>query len=104
MNAKQVMALVAAKFPGVLESPLAQAMHGASAMAQLESSDADAVIRRADMLLEAKAHANACLWARDGWTVETLSHNIESSVPDLDIEDCDAVAEGALSACSEWRA
>ena len=103
MNAKQVMALVAAKFPGVLASPLAQAMHGASALAQLESSDADAVIARADLIIEAKAHANACLWACDGWTFETLSHNIESSVPDLDIEDCDAVAEEMLSAYSEWR-
>jgi surface antigen len=94
MDANQVRAYVALKFPGVLNSPLAQAMHGASAMAQLEASDANRVI----LLADARAHANACLAARDGWTVETLGHNIESAFGmDLDADECDEIARAAIA-------
>lgn len=93
MTADQVRALVAAKYPGVLQSPLAQAMHGASAMALLEASDADAVALRG----EALEHARACLAACDGWTVETLGHNIQSAFgADLDADECDEIAREAL--------
>lgn len=93
MTADEVRSLVAAKFPGVLESPLAQAMHGASVMAQLESSDAD----RAILMADARDHARACLAARGGWTVETLGHNVESAFgADLDSDECDAIASEAL--------
>jgi hypothetical protein len=93
MTADQVRALVAAKYPGVLQSPLAQAMHGASAMALLEASDADTVALRG----EAMEHARACLRARGGWTVETLGHNIESAFGmDLDADECDEIARQAL--------
>lgn len=64
MNADQVRALVAAKFPDVLNSPLAQAMHGASAMAMLEASSADDAIERHEreqMRSAALEHALACL-------------------------------------------
>ena len=94
MTADQVRALVAAKFPGLLQSPLAQAMHGASAMTQLESSDADRVI----LLADAREHAEACLRALDGWTVETLGLNIESAFGgDLDAEECDEIARNAIA-------
>lgn len=93
MNADQVRALVAAKWPGALESPLAQAMHGASAMTMLEASDADMVALRG----EAMDHARACLRACSGWTVETLGHNIESAFGgELDADECDAIASEAL--------
>lgn len=93
MNADQVRTLVAANWPDALQSPLAQAMHGASAMAQLESSDADAVILRA----EAMEHAKACIAACDGWTVETLGHNLESAFGmDLTADECDDIARDAL--------
>lgn len=93
MNADQVRALVDANFPGVLQSPLAQAMHGASAMALLEASDADAVALRG----EALEHARACLAACDGWTVETLGHNVQSAFgADLDADECDDIARTAL--------
>lgn len=93
MNADQVRALVAAKFPGVLQSPLAQAMHGASSMTMLESSDADHVT----LLADAREHAEACLRARGGWTIETLGHNIESAFGgDLDADECDDIARRAL--------
>lgn len=95
MTADQVRALVAAKFPGVLNSPLAQAMHGASSMALLESNDADRVI----LLADARAHAEACLRACNGWTVETLGHNIESAFGgDLDADECDEIARATLNA------
>lgn len=93
MTADQVRALVAAKYPGVLQSPLAQAMHGASSMALLEASDADSVALRG----EALEHARACIRARGGWTVETLGHNVESAFGgDLDADECDEIARDAL--------
>lgn len=93
MNADQVRALVAAKWPGALQSPLAQAMHGASAMAQLEASDADAVILRA----EAVDAAEACLRASGGWTVETLGHNVESAMGGkLSADESDEIATQVL--------
>lgn len=93
MTADQVRALVAAKYPGVLQSPLAQAMHGASSMALLEVSDADAVALRGDAL----EHARACIRARGGWTVETLGHNVQSAFGgNLDADECDEIARDAL--------
>lgn len=94
MTAEQVRALVALKFPGVLQSPLAQAMHGASSMAMLESSDADRVL----LLADAREHAEACLRARGGWTVETLGHNIQSAFGgELDADECDEIARAAIA-------
>ena len=91
--ADMVRAYVAAKWPQAMQSPLAQAMHGASSMALLEASDADAVALRG----EAIAHAEACLQACGGWTFETLSHNIESAFGmDLDADECDDIARAAL--------
>lgn len=46
-DAESVMRYVMAKWPDAMQSPLAQAMHGASAMLQLEASNADAVIAAA---------------------------------------------------------
>jgi hypothetical protein len=93
MDAEAVRAYVNAKWPNVLNGPLAQAMHGASAMTMLESSDADRVV----LLADARDHARACIAARDGWTVETLGHNIESAFGmDLDADECDAIAQEAL--------
>ena len=100
LTADMVRAMVATKWPGLLDSPLGQAMHGASAMAQLEASDADDAIARhehAQMRSAALEHAIACMWARDGWTVETLSNNIESAFGmDLDGDECDDIARQAL--------
>jgi hypothetical protein len=100
MTADQVRALVAAKFPGVLQSPLAQAMHGASSMALLEASDADLVALRG----EAMEHAQACIRACDGWTVDMLGHNIESAFGvDLDADECDNIAREALAHLNRAR-
>lgn len=100
MNADDVRAFVAAKFPGVLNSPLAQAMHGASAMAQLESSSADDAIAQYEhnrMVSAALEHAIACVWSADGWTVETLGHNVQSAFGDeLNADECDDIARQVL--------
>lgn len=94
MDADAVRAYVAAKWPSAMNSPLAQAMQGASAMAQLEASDADRVI----LLADARSHAEACLFACDGWTVETLGHNIESAFGmELDADECDEIARCVLN-------
>lgn len=95
VNAAQVRAYVDARWPGILQSPLADAMHGASAMMQLEVSNADRVILLADAL----EHAEACLRACGGWSVETLGHNVESAFGDeLDSDECDEIARQALAA------
>ena len=94
LDAESVRRYVATKWPEAMQSPLAQAMHGASAMAALESSDADSIALRG----EAMEHAEACIAARSGWTVETLGHNIESAFGmDLNTDECDEIARAAIA-------
>jgi hypothetical protein len=98
MTADQIRALVAAKYPGVLQSPLAQAMLGASSMTMLEASDADMVIERAQLRADAMEHAEACLRACGGWTAETLGHNIASAFGmELDVDECEDIARAAMA-------
>jgi len=104
MNADQVRALVAAKFPGVLNSPLAVACASFAAadeadravkFASLQARATDAEARR--VRADAMEHARACMDACGGWTVETLGHNIESAFGDeLDADECDDIARKAL--------
>ena len=104
MNADQVRALVATKFPGVLGSPLAVACATFAAadqadravqFASLQACATDAAARQVQA--DALAHARACMDACGGWTVETLGHNIESSFgDDLDADECDDIARRAL--------
>ena len=104
MNADQVRALVAAKFPGVLNSPLAVACATFAAadeadravqFASLQARATDA--ERRMLLADAMDHARACMDACGGWTVETLGHNIESAFGDeLDADECDDIARRAL--------
>lgn len=104
MNADQVRALVAAKFPGVLSSPLAVACAGFAAadeadravqFASLQARATDAEARR--VRADAMEHALACMEACGGWTVETLGHNIESAFGgELDDDECDDIARRAL--------
>ncbi len=94
MNAEQVRTYVAAKWPKAMQSPLANAMCAASALALLESSDADAVSLRG----QAMEHAEACLRACDGWTAETLGFNIESAMGgELEADECDEIARIVLA-------
>lgn len=41
-------------------------------------------------------HIAGCLQV-SGWSIETLSHNIESNFPDLDIDQCNLAAKIALT-------
>lgn len=98
MDANAVRAYVAQKWPAAAASPLANAMGGASAMLLLEASDADAAIARAELLADAREHARVCLEMADGWTVETLGHNIESAYgADLTLDECDEIAAAILA-------
>lgn len=129
MNADQVRALVAAKWPHALQSPLAQAVGAFCAADQADRAvsfaslqaratlagsgpkpcgdgckgcafclqDSDTPAERTQVLADAMAHAEACLAACDGWTVETLGHNVESAFGgELDADECDDVAREAL--------
>lgn len=104
MNADQVRALVAAKWPEAMQSPLAVACATFTAaddadravqFASLQARATDAEARR--VRSDALAHAEACMAACGGWTVETLGHNIESAFGDeLDADECDDIAREAL--------
>lgn len=104
MNADQVRAMVAAKFPGVLSTPLAVACASFAAadeadravqFASLQARATDTEARR--VRADAMEHARACLDACGGWTVETLGHNIESAFGgELDADECDDIARRAL--------
>lgn len=87
-------------------SPLAQAVRASVAadeadravqFAQFQASATAA--EHAALRREATEHAEACLRARGGWTVETLGHNVESAVGmDLDADECDEIAREAMAA------
>ncbi len=84
MDADEVRNYVAAKWPSALKSPVAVAFRDASD----------------EMRRDAQKHAENCLSARDGWDVETLSFNIESSFPELDADECDEIARLAIASQS----
>ena len=104
MDADQVRAFVAAMWPEAMQSPVAMACAAFSvadeaaraielANLQARATESAAMRLRAD----AMQHAEACLNACDGWTVETLGHNIESAFgSDLDADECDNIARDAL--------
>lgn len=104
MTADQVRALVVAKWPEAMQSPLAVACATFAAadeadravqFAGLRARVTDAEARR--VRSDAMEHARSCLDACGGWTVETLGHNIESSFgDDLDADECDQIAAEAL--------
>jgi hypothetical protein len=101
MDADDVRRLVAKRFPGVMESPLAQLFAGIAAQDEadraIEFAKLQAIAERTQMLEDARQRALDCMDACGGWEVETLSHNIESNFPDLDADECDAIAERALN-------
>lgn len=82
MDAAAVRAFVAAKWPAALSSPVAVVCQEAAVIDELHR--------------DAVEHAYACVSASGGWTVETLSHNIESSFPEFDVFECDEIAASAL--------
>lgn len=103
MDAEQVRAYVAAKWPEALQSPLAQKV---AELVAADSADRVATELRGTIAAALK-HAEACIRARacisggGGWTVETLGHNIETEFGlALDADDCDDIAREALKGAS----
>lgn len=104
LDADSVRRYVATKWPQAMQSPVAEACATFSAadeadraveFASLQARATDAEARR--VRADAMAHARACMNACDGWTVETLGHNIESAFGDeLDADECDEIARKAL--------
>ena len=105
MNADQVRALVAAKFPKAQSSPLAQLFQSVTAsdaadnaieFAQLQAKATQAAIKRA-----AYNHAVDCIAVCESqgidYDAETLSFNVECNFPELSVDDCDDAAEKALN-------
>lgn len=84
MNAHAVAAYARRKWPQAMQSPAAQACASLPGpQSQIE--------------IAAMEHAQNCLAACDGWDIETLGHNIESSFPELDIDVIESIAEAALA-------
>ena len=101
MNADQVRALVAAQFPGVLDGPLAAAFATLAAVDEanraIQFADLQARAEAKLVRADAREHADSCIFACGGWTVETLGHNIECTYGnELDADECDAIARKAL--------
>ena len=105
MNADQVRALVAAQWPHALRSPFAQAVGAFCAADQADRAVGFAKLQaaatgaeRRELLGDAMEYAESCIWATDGWTVETLGQNVESAFGDaLNADECDDVAREALT-------
>ena len=130
MNADQIRALVAAKWPEAMQSPMAQAVGAFCAadeadrvvqFASLQSRvtlanggpklcgdgckgcafclrDDDTPAERSQVMADAMDHADACIAACGGWSVETLSHNVESAFGmELDFNECDDIARAAMT-------
>ncbi len=105
MDAEQVRAYVAAKWPDAMQSPLARAVqtfcaadqaNRAIGFAHLQASATETEHKA--LLVDAAEHAEACLDACGGWTAETLGHNIESAFgSELDADECDDVARQAIA-------
>jgi hypothetical protein len=100
MNADQVRAIVNAKYPNAMKSPLAQMFaqtivndeaDQATDFASLQARASAAQIRS-----DAVAHAESCLNACGGWEIESLGFNIECNFDGLDAEECDDIAEAVM--------
>lgn len=107
MNADQVRAYVNAKWPGATQSLFAQAVLSFCAadettraveFAQLQSCTSELESKR--IRRDALEHATQCIDACDTQGIEydeeTLSHSIETSFSELDLDACDEVAREAL--------
>ncbi len=52
---------------------------------------------------EAFEHAKQCLASYSGWDEETISHNIESNFPGLNLDVCDEIAAMAIKAAQQKK-
>ena len=108
MNADQVRAFVAAKWPGAMQSPLAQSVQAFCAadegsraidFAQLQSRAT--VCDQEQIRRDAMEHAMSCIDACDAegipYDAETLSFNVETCFPDLSLDECDDIARAAIA-------
>lgn len=76
-------------------SPLAQLFSAVIALDTAELS-----IREAALIAKAAAYSRACEILDtnpEGWDVDSLGHNLESNFPELSPEECDNIAERAIS-------
>ena len=106
MKADQVRALVAAKWPHALQSPLAVACATFAAADEADRAVQGAALHasataahKRTVTAQATEHAWNCTDTRSGWDVETLGHNLQSNFGDeLSEDECDDIARAALNA------
>lgn len=106
MNADQVRAIVAAKWPQAMQSPLAAMFAETAAHDEADRAIGFAKLQadagHAQMKRDAYAHAIDCIYACKAqgidFDAETVSHNVECSFPELSIDECDDIAAAALAA------
>ena len=104
IDAAAVRAYVALMWPQAMQSPVALAIregcasdeaNRAVSFARVQAECSNAEHRAA--LVDAAEWADRCLEARGGWTVDTLSHNLESNFGDeLSVDECDDIAAAAI--------
>lgn len=108
MNAHQVRALVATKWPSAMQSPLAQsvqafcAAHEASRAidsARLQSRATEC--EQEQIRRDAREHALTCIDACSAegirYDAETVSSNVETNFPELSLDECDDIARAAIA-------
>jgi hypothetical protein len=105
MNAEQVRAYVAAKWPEAMQSPLAQLAREVTAHDEAQRATGFAKLQAAasarSLRDEALEYARSCIDACEAAGVEydadTLGHNVETNFPSLDPDKCDEIAADAIA-------
>ena len=101
MNANQVNAYVAQKYPGANKSPLAMMFSGVIASDEadraIDFAQLQAKASKAQMRREAFQHALDCIDANDEHDEESVSTNTECHFPELGMDECDDLAEQAFA-------
>lgn len=97
MNADQVRAIVAAKYPQAMTSPVAVLV---KAIVAVDEADRAIEFAQIQAHRDAVLHAMQCIHICDAqgirYDVDTLSFNIESNFPYLSLDDCDSAAHEAF--------
>jgi len=97
MNADQVRAIVAAKYPQAVKSPVAVLVKAILAVDEADRAIEFVQIQaRRDAVLHAIQCIHTCGSQGIAYDEETLSCNIESNFPNLNLDECDEIAHEAL--------
>ena len=102
MNTQQIDAHIKNKYPGAHQSPLARMFSREisknEASRAINFAQLQAAATKAQMRRDAFQHAMDCFSVNPDHDIESVSSNVECSFPELDIDECDAIATQAATA------